>query len=75
MYFTWLDSNSWLLEIGGWHILLDPWLVGDLTFNNVDWLFKSYRLQDRPIPNNIDLILLDLPHPSHGECYVIILPL
>ncbi|HEY9867030.1 MAG TPA: MBL fold metallo-hydrolase [Candidatus Obscuribacterales bacterium] len=31
MYFTWLDSNSWLLEIGGKQILIDPWLVGALT--------------------------------------------
>ncbi len=67
MYFTWLDSNSWLLEIGGWCILLDPWLVGDLTFNNVDWLFKSYRLQDRPIPNNIDLILLSQGLEDHAH--------
>ncbi|MCH4904916.1 MBL fold metallo-hydrolase [Cylindrospermopsis raciborskii CHAB3438] len=67
MYFTWLDSNSWLLEIGGWRILLDPWLVGDLTFNNVDWLFKSYRLQDRPIPNNIDLILLSQGLEDHAH--------
>ncbi|MGD1912253.1 MAG: MBL fold metallo-hydrolase, partial [Rivularia sp. (in: cyanobacteria)] len=28
MYLTYLDSNSWLLEIGGQNILIDPWLVG-----------------------------------------------
>ncbi|MEA5554059.1 MBL fold metallo-hydrolase [Anabaena cylindrica UHCC 0172] len=67
MYFTWLDSNSWLIEIGGNRILLDPWLIGSLTFNNLDWLFKGYRLQDRPIPENIDLILLSQGLEDHAH--------
>jgi L-ascorbate metabolism protein UlaG (beta-lactamase superfamily) len=67
MYFTWLDSNSWLIEIGGHRILLDPWLVDSLTFNNLDWLFKGYRLQDRPIPENIDLILLSQGLEDHAH--------
>ena len=50
MYLTYLDSNSWLIEIGGNNILLDPWLVGNLTFANLDWFFKGYRPQERPIP-------------------------
>jgi len=41
MYLTWLDSNSWLIELAGKRILLDPWLVGDLTFGNLTWLFRS----------------------------------
>ena len=32
MYLTWLDSNSWLIEMGGKRVLLDPWLVGSLIF-------------------------------------------
>ncbi|MFO0408591.1 MAG: MBL fold metallo-hydrolase, partial [Dolichospermum sp.] len=50
MNLTWLDSNSWLIEIGQQRILIDPWLIGTLTFNNLDWLFKGYRYQDRSIP-------------------------
>ncbi|BAZ30329.1 hypothetical protein NIES4074_27850 [Cylindrospermum sp. NIES-4074] len=65
MHLTWLDNNSWLIEIGSQKILLDPWLVGDLTFNNADWFFKGSRQQDPPIPENIDLILLSQGIEDH----------
>ncbi|MBD2666554.1 hypothetical protein B6N60_02909 [Richelia sinica FACHB-800] len=67
MYLTWLDNNSWLIEIGGQRILLDPWLIGSLTFNNLDWLFKGNRLKDQPIPDNIDLILLSQGLEDHAH--------
>ncbi|AFZ59068.1 MBL fold metallo-hydrolase [Anabaena cylindrica FACHB-243] len=67
MYFTWLDSNSWLIEIGEQRILIDPWLVDSLTFNNLDWLFKGYRTQERPIPKNINLILLSQGLEDHAH--------
>ncbi|MEA5621069.1 MBL fold metallo-hydrolase [Cronbergia sp. UHCC 0137] len=67
MYFTWLDSNSWLIEISKQRILIDPWLVGSLTFGNLDWLFKGSRLQERPIPDNIDLILLSQGLEDHAH--------
>src|SRR5690349_12687127 len=65
MHLTWLDSNSWLIEIAGKRILLDPWLVGALTFSNLDWLFKGTRPQERPIPEKIDLILLSQGLEDH----------
>lgn len=65
MFLTWLDSNSWLLEIGGKRILIDPWLVGSLIFSNLDWLFKGSRSQNRPIPDNIDLIVLSQGLEDH----------
>jgi L-ascorbate metabolism protein UlaG (beta-lactamase superfamily) len=67
MYLTWLDSNSWLLEIGGKRILVDPWLVGSLSFSNLDWLFKGSRSQERQIPENIDLILLSQGLEDHAH--------
>ncbi|WGV24115.1 MBL fold metallo-hydrolase [Halotia branconii] len=67
MYLTWLDSNSWLLEIGNQRILIDPWLVGSLTFSNLDWLFKGSKSQERPIPENIDLILLSQGLEDHAH--------
>ncbi|WP_353931899.1 MBL fold metallo-hydrolase [Okeanomitos corallinicola TIOX110] len=67
MYLTWLDSNSWLIEIAEQRILLDPWLVDALTFGNLDWLFKGSRLQDREIPTNIDLILLSQGLEDHAH--------
>ncbi|MBW4563035.1 MAG: MBL fold metallo-hydrolase [Mojavia pulchra JT2-VF2] len=67
MHLTWLDSNSWLIEIGSKRILLDPWLVGSLTFGNLDWLFKGSRPQERPIPEKIDLILLSQGLEDHAH--------
>lgn len=67
MYLTWLDSNSWLIELAGKRILLDPWLVGDLTFGNLTWLFRSYRHQERAIPESLDLILLSQGLEDHAH--------
>lgn len=67
MYLTWLDSNSWLLEIGNQRILLDPWLVGSLVFGNLPWLFKGKRPHSVPIPEHIDLILLSQGLEDHAH--------
>lgn len=67
MYLTWLDSNSWLIELAEKRILLDPWLVGELTFGNAGWLFKGMRSHDRPIPENLDLILLSQGIEDHAH--------
>ena len=67
MQLTWLDSNSWLIEIGGKNILLDPWLVGNLSFGNLPWLFLGSKTIQRPIPPNIDLILLSQGLPDHAH--------
>lgn len=67
MQLTWLDSNTWLLELGQKRILIDPWLVGPLVFGNVPWLFKGERRTERPIPQNIDLILLSQGLEDHAH--------
>jgi L-ascorbate metabolism protein UlaG (beta-lactamase superfamily) len=67
MYLTWLDSNSWLIEMGSKRILLDPWLVGPLVFGNAPWLFKGERNQPQSIPDNIDLILLSQGLEDHAH--------
>lgn len=67
MYLTWFDSNSWLIELGGKRILIDPWLVGSLVFGNLDWLFKGARHSDCTIPNNIDLIVLSQGLEDHAH--------
>jgi L-ascorbate metabolism protein UlaG (beta-lactamase superfamily) len=67
MQLTWLDSNSWLIELGGKNILLDPWLVGNLSFGDLPWLFQGTKTVDRPIPTNIDLILLSQGLPDHAH--------
>lgn len=67
MYLTWLDSNSWWLEIAHHQILIDPWLVGALTFGDTPWLFKAERPHPCPIPTQIDLILLSQGLPDHAH--------
>ncbi|MDJ0577357.1 MAG: MBL fold metallo-hydrolase [Xenococcaceae cyanobacterium MO_234.B1] len=67
MHLTYFDSNSWLIEINHKRILLDPWLVGDLTFGGLTWLFKGTKNQSRPIPENIDLILLSQGLEDHAH--------
>lgn len=67
MYLTWLDSNSWLIEMGGQRVLLDPWLVGSLVFGNLPWLFKGDHPTPQTIPADIDLILLSQGLPDHAH--------
>ena len=67
MYLTYFDANSWLIEIDGIRILLDPWLVGDLTFGNMTWFFRGVKQKAHGIPENIDLILLSQGLPDHAH--------
>jgi L-ascorbate metabolism protein UlaG (beta-lactamase superfamily) len=67
MHVTWLDSNSWLIELGGKQILLDPWLVGDLTFGGATWLFRGVHPQPMPIPETVDVVLLSQGLPDHAH--------
>lgn len=64
---TWFDANSWLIEVAGQRILLDPWLVGDLVFGNLPWLVRGSRPQPIEIPQNIDLILLSQGLADHAH--------
>ena len=67
MQLTYFDSNSWLIEFENMRILLDPWLVGDLTFSGATWLFKGSKNKQYSIPENIDLILLSQGLEDHAH--------
>ncbi|MBE9099525.1 MBL fold metallo-hydrolase [Vacuolonema iberomarrocanum] len=67
MYLTYLDSNSWLIDLEHTRILLDPWLVGDLVFGGAKWLFRGYREAPRTIPEDIDVILLSQGLEDHAH--------
>lgn len=67
MYLTWLDNNSWLIEMADQRVLLDPWLVGELVFGNLPWLFKGQQTQPRPIPEHLDLLLLSQGLEDHAH--------
>lgn len=64
---TWLDNNSWIIEIGTKKILLDPWLVEPLVFAKLEWLFKGYRGQELVPPEGVDLILLSQGLEDHAH--------
>lgn len=65
LYLTWLDLNSWLVELDGCGILIDPWLVGPMTFGLPTWLLQLSRVTPRPVPEMIDVILLSQGLPDH----------
>lgn len=67
MYLTWLDNNSWFIEMGAQRVLLDPWLVGSLVFGNMPWLFKGQHTQPPTVPDAIDLILLSQGLEDHAH--------
>lgn len=67
MQLTWLDSNSWLIEMAGLRILLDPWLVGSLIFGNLSWVFEGKKRTSHPIPESIDLLLLSQGLEDHAH--------
>lgn len=67
MQLTWFDSNSWLIEMAGQKILLDPWLVGSLTFGNLPWLFKGDKTEQYPVPTDLDLLLLSQGLEDHAH--------
>jgi L-ascorbate metabolism protein UlaG (beta-lactamase superfamily) len=67
MQVTWLDSNSWLIDIADKRILMDPWLIGPLVFGNQAWLFKGEHPHPRSIPEDINLILLSQGLEDHAH--------
>ena len=67
MNLTWFDGNSWLIEMAGARVLLDPWLVGDLMFGNAPWFFKANHPQAMAIPDNLSFVLLSQGLPDHAH--------
>ncbi|KAL3510853.1 hypothetical protein ACH5RR_030254 [Cinchona calisaya] len=65
---TYLEGNSWLWEVGGVKILVDPILVGNLDFG-IPWLYdaakkflKNFQLENLP---EIDCLLITQSLDDH----------
>lgn len=62
MKLTRIDLNSWILQIAGQTVLIDPWLVEPLVFYGQPWLFSAYHVQPPAFTPDtlppIDLILI-----------------
>lgn len=72
MKLTWIDLNSWLFQLAGKTILVDPWLVDPMTFYGQPWLFTAYHktppvFTPETLPP-IDLLLLSQGLDDH--CHV-----
>jgi len=44
MKLTRIDLNSWIVQIAGQTILIDPWLIDPLIFYGQPWLFTAYHI-------------------------------
>ena len=69
MKLTRIDLNSWIFELGGQRILVDPWLVDPLVFYGQPWLFTAYHntpisFTPQTLPP-IDLILISQGLDDH----------
>ncbi|GAB2266853.1 hypothetical protein Dimus_001841 [Dionaea muscipula] len=65
---TYLEANSWLWDVGGLKILVDPILVGDLDFG-IPWLYngskrflRNFQLSDLP---EVDCLLITQSLDDH----------
>jgi L-ascorbate metabolism protein UlaG (beta-lactamase superfamily) len=69
MKLTRLELNSWIIEIAGKTVLVDPWLVDPMTFFGSPWLFKATHKGPQTytpatLPK-VDLILLSQSFDDH----------
>lgn len=67
MKLTWFDANTWLIEAARKRILIDPWLVDDLTFGGMPWLVRGIKTDPPPIPTEIDLVVLSQGLADHAH--------
>lgn len=72
MKLTWIDLNSWIFQLAGKTVLVDPWLVDPMVFYGQPWLFKAAHssppaFTPETLPP-IDLILLSQGLDDH--CHV-----
>jgi len=72
MKLTWIDLNSWIFQLAGKTILVDPWLVDPMTIYGQSWLFTAYH--NHPLAYTpetlppIDLIMISQGVDDH--CHV-----
>ena len=65
MHATYFGANGWLLELGGLQVLVDPWLTGPLQFPPGPWFFQGELPTSRPVPPDLDLLLLSQGLDDH----------
>ena len=66
-YATYLGSSGWILNFGGFRILVDPWIKGKLTFPPGSWLIEGTLEKDLEIHDEINCILLTQGLADHAH--------
>jgi len=65
---TYFGSSTWLIELHGFRILVDPWLTEDLFFSPPGpWLINGRLDREFTPPDNIDLLLLTQGLADHSH--------
>ncbi len=64
---TYFGSSGWLIEFGGFRVLVDPWLTGDLSFLPGKWFFHGRLNKEFQLPEKINLLLLTQGLPDHSH--------
>ena len=67
MQVIYYGANSWLWDFGHTRLLVDPWLVDDLVFGNLPWLFRGSHTHPIAQPDNVDAILLTQGLEDHAH--------
>lgn len=74
MTYTSYEANSWkaTFEQSGVTVLVDPWLIGDLTFLEQYWIYRGQKIkaQDldvQAIANSSDIILITQALEDHAH--------
>ena len=64
---TYFGANGWLLEFDDLRVLVDPWLRGSLSFPPGGWVLKGELPEQRPAPDQLDLLLLTQGLADHAH--------
>mmetsp|Transcript_6204 Transcript_6204/g.15978 ORF Transcript_6204/g.15978 Transcript_6204/m.15978 type:complete len:345 (+) Transcript_6204:138-1172(+) len=72
--YTAYEGNSWGVRFdrAGVNMLVDPWLVGDLTFADQDWLYKGVKQTNLPgsvsdLTSDVDFLLISQGLEDHAH--------
>jgi len=69
MQLTRIDMNSWIMQIAGQTVLIDPWLLDPLVFYGKPWLYEGYHVHSPAFTPDtlpkIDLILISQGLDDH----------
>ena len=64
---TYLGSSGWVIDLGDFRILIDPWIKGKLSFPPGPWLIEGTLKKEIGVPEGVNLILLTQGLADHSH--------